>query len=268
VIHRRTFLLQSGAALAALLLPRASFAQTFPSRPIKIIVPFPPGGPADTAVRIPQASLEKALGQPIVIENVAGAAGQVGAMRVKQSEPDGHTLLQAASPHTTNAAVKPDAYVDLLRDFTPIGETGNSVYTLCASKELGVQSFAEMVARAKAKPGELKIGSVGIGTSAGIAVPVGISPSGSARFHPATGRPWTDDQLKQTREAFNLAAYIQYENAPIRTLGERWRKEFDPRDMNTNGVRVPPGEARRVLALIESHDVVWVHTLKLANAFR
>jgi tripartite-type tricarboxylate transporter receptor subunit TctC len=109
--------------------------------------------------------MEKALGQPIVIENVAGAAGQVGAMRVKQSEPDGHTLLQAASPHTTNAAVKPDAYVDLLRDFTPIGETGNSVYTLCASKELGVQTFAEMVARAKAKPGELKIGSVGIGSA-------------------------------------------------------------------------------------------------------
>src|SRR5205085_12562958 len=87
------------------------------------------------------------------------------AVRVKQAEPDGHTLLQAASPHTTNAAVKPDAYVDLLRDFTPIGETGNSVYTLCASKELGVQSFAEMVARAKAKPGELKIGSVGIGSA-------------------------------------------------------------------------------------------------------
>jgi tripartite-type tricarboxylate transporter receptor subunit TctC len=166
VIHRRTFLLQSGAALAvALLLPRALFAQTFPSRPIKIIVPFPAGGPADSAVRIVQVSMEKALGQPIVIENVAGAAGQVGAMRVKQSEPDGHTLLQAASPHTTNAAVKPDAYVDLLRDFTPIGETGNSVYTLCASKELGVQNFAEMVARAKAKPGELKIGSVGMGSA-------------------------------------------------------------------------------------------------------
>ena len=163
--NRRTFLLQSGAALAALSLPRVSFAQAFPSRPIKVIVPFPPGGPADTAVRIAQASMEKALGQPIVIENVAGAAGQVGAMRVKQSEPDGHTLLQAASPHTTNAAVKPDAYVDLLRDFTPVGETGNSVYTLCASKELGVQSFAEMVARAKAKPGELKIGSVGIGSA-------------------------------------------------------------------------------------------------------
>src|ERR1700733_3008377 len=117
---RRAILIGSAAMLAALSLPRGAFAQAFPAKPVKIVVPFPPGGPADTAVRIPQAAMEKALGQPVIIENVAGAAGQVGAMRVKQSEPDGHTLLQAASPHTTDAAVKPDSYVDLLRDFTPI----------------------------------------------------------------------------------------------------------------------------------------------------
>ena len=76
-------------------------------------MPFPPGGPADTAVRIAQGGMEKALGQSIIIENVAGAAGGLGAQRVKQSEPDGYTLLQAASPHTTNAAVKPQANVDL-----------------------------------------------------------------------------------------------------------------------------------------------------------
>jgi tripartite-type tricarboxylate transporter receptor subunit TctC len=162
---RRRFLFQAGAALATTALPRASLAQAFPAKPIKVIVPFPAGGPADSAVRIVQAGMEKALGQPLIVENVGGAAGQVGAMRVKQAEPDGYTLLQAASPHTTNAAVKPDAYVDLLRDFAPIGETGNSVYALCASKELGVKTFAEMVALAKAKPGELKIGSVGIGSA-------------------------------------------------------------------------------------------------------
>src|SRR3954467_996609 len=116
VTTRRSVLMHSAAAFAALTLPRSAFAQAFPSKPIKIIVPFPPGGPADTAVRIAQAGMEKTLGQPIIVENVAGAAGQVGAMRVKQAEPDGYTLLQAASPHTTNAAVKPDAYVDLLRD--------------------------------------------------------------------------------------------------------------------------------------------------------
>jgi len=165
VITRRITLARSAAALAALSLSRGAFAQAYPAKPIHIIVPFPPGGPADTAVRIAQGSMERTLGQSIVIENVAGAAGGLGAQRVKQSEPDGYTLLQAASPHTTNAAVKPDANVDLRRDFVAIGQTGNSVYTLCASKESGAKNLAGMIRLAKAKPGELKIGSVGIGSA-------------------------------------------------------------------------------------------------------
>ena len=149
---RRAFLVNSAALLAASWLAPVAlcakpWGQAFPTKPIKIIVPFPAGGPADTAVRIAQPGMEKSLGQPVIVENVAGAAGGLGAARVKQAEPDGHTLLQAASPHTTNAAVKPDANVDLLRDFVPIGQTGNSVYTLCASKALGIKTFAEMVAR-------------------------------------------------------------------------------------------------------------------------
>jgi tripartite-type tricarboxylate transporter receptor subunit TctC len=157
--------MHSAAALAALALPRGAAAQAFPTKPIKIIVPFPPGGPADTAVRIAQPGMEKALGQTIIVENVPGAAGGLGAQRVKQSEPDGYTILQAASPHTTNAAVKPQANVDLRHDFVAIGQTGNSVYTLCASKELGVATLTEVIAKAKAKPNELKIGSVGIGSA-------------------------------------------------------------------------------------------------------
>jgi tripartite-type tricarboxylate transporter receptor subunit TctC len=165
MMKRRSFLTSAAAAVSAAAMPRDAFAQSFPAKPIKIIVPFPAGGPADTAARIPQAGMEKALGQPIVIENVAGAAGGVGANRVKQSEPDGYTLLQAASPHTTNAAVKPDANVDLLRDFVPIGQTGNSAYTLCATRERGVKTLEEVVALAKAKPNELSIGSVGVGSA-------------------------------------------------------------------------------------------------------
>ena len=111
-------------------------------------MPFPPGGPADTAVRIAQPGMEKALGQSDRSSRTSpGAAGGIGAQRVKQSEPDGYTLLQAASPHTTNAAVKPDANVDLLRDFEPIGQTGNSASTRsAASKALGAKTFAEMIA--------------------------------------------------------------------------------------------------------------------------
>lgn len=163
---RRLVLIRSACALAvAALNPLKAFAQQFPTKPIKVIVPFPPGGPADSAVRIPQAGMEKVLGQSMVIENVGGAAGNIGAMRVKQSDPDGYTLLQAASPHVTNAAIRPDANVDLLRDFVPIGLTGLSVYTLCASNALGAKTLADAVAKAKAKPNELKIGSVGVGSA-------------------------------------------------------------------------------------------------------
>ncbi|HWP27124.1 MAG TPA: tripartite tricarboxylate transporter substrate binding protein [Xanthobacteraceae bacterium] len=163
---RRSILVRTAGLIAAgALAPLRALAQQFPAKPIRIIVPFPAGGPADTAVRIVQPAMEKALGQSIVVENVAGAAGNIGAVRVKQAEPDGHTLLQAASPHITNAAIKPDINVDLRRDFVPIGQTGISIYTLCASTALGVKTFAEMVERAKAKPNELKIGSVGIGSA-------------------------------------------------------------------------------------------------------
>jgi len=163
---RRAILARTGGLLAATALaPFNAFAQQFPGKPVKVIVPFPPGGPADSAVRIPQAGMEKMLGQSIIIENVPGAAGGIGAARVKQSEPDGYTVLQAASPHTTNAAIKPDGNVDLLRDFVPIGLTGISVYGLCASKALGVATLSELIARAKTKPGELKFGSVGVGSA-------------------------------------------------------------------------------------------------------
>jgi tripartite-type tricarboxylate transporter receptor subunit TctC len=162
MLTRRSLLLGASAVALA---PRLAFAQPFPAKPIKIIVPFPAGGPADSAVRYAQPGMERALAQSIIVENVGGAAGNIGAQRVKQAEADGYTLLQAASPHTTNAAIKPDANVDLLRDFVPIGQTGISVYTLCASKTLGAASLSEVVTLAKAKPGELKIGNVGIGSA-------------------------------------------------------------------------------------------------------
>ncbi|MEX2034801.1 MAG: tripartite tricarboxylate transporter substrate binding protein [Xanthobacteraceae bacterium] len=163
---RRSVLAHSAALLAAsFALPRSAFAQAFPSKPIKVIVPFPAGGPADSAVRIAQPGMDKILGQSVIVENVVGAAGQIGAQRVRQAAPDGYTLLQAASPHTTNAAARPATNIDIRRDFIPIGVTGNSVYALCASKSSGIKTLAELIARAKAKPGELKIGSVGVGST-------------------------------------------------------------------------------------------------------
>lgn len=84
----------------------------------------------------------------------------------------------------------------------------------------------------------------------------------------ATGREWSEEQFERTRANFDVALVSRYLDAPIRTAGERFRKIFDPGFMNTNGVIVPPADRQRVAELVEQHDVVWIHTLKLANAFR
>jgi tripartite-type tricarboxylate transporter receptor subunit TctC len=179
---RRSLLRYSTAVLGALSLPRMAFAQTFPSKQIKLIVPFPPGGPADTAVRIPQPVMERTLGQPIIVESVPGAGGTVGLNRAKAAERDGYTLVQTASPHTTLAAIKPGS-VDLLRDFEPIGQTGNSTFTLVVSPKLGVKTLPDLIALAKSKPGELKFGSVGNGSSQHLVAEMLIAATGIELTH-------------------------------------------------------------------------------------
>lgn len=180
---RRSVLASMAAFTASGMLPSAVLAQQFPVKPIRIIVPFPPGGPADTAVRVTLPGMEQVLGQSIIIENMGGAAGAIGLTRVLQAEPDGYTLLQAASPHTTTAVVRPAANIDLLRDFVPIGQTGNSVYALCASTALGAKTLAEVIARAKEKPGELKFGSVGVGSAHHLVTEIFKSAAGIELTH-------------------------------------------------------------------------------------
>ena len=136
---RRSFLVHSAAALAALALPRRAVGPgvSHQAHQDHRAVPARRAGRhrgADCAARHGEGARPADRHR-----ERAGRGGRLGAQRVKQAEPDGYTLLQAASPHTTNAAVKPQANVDLLRDFVPIGQTGNSVYTLCASKASGVR---------------------------------------------------------------------------------------------------------------------------------
>ena len=187
MVTRRSVLAQGAAyaaAFAASSMPApGAFAQVFPTRPVRIIVPFPPGGPADVAVRVAQPGMEKVLGQPIIVENMGGGAGAIGLTRVLQAEPDGYMLLQAASPHTTSAAVRPVSNVDLLRSFAPIGQTGNSTFTLVVSPALGVKTLDELIRMAKGKPGELKFGSVGNGSSQHLVMEIVKSRAGIELTH-------------------------------------------------------------------------------------
>jgi tripartite-type tricarboxylate transporter receptor subunit TctC len=118
--HRRQFLHLAAGAAALPAVSRFAWAQTYPTRPITINVPFAPGGPTDTIARIISAGLRASLGQPVVIENTAGANGSIGVGRVARAAPDGYTLsIGHWNTHVTNGAVYPLQY-DVLNDFAPI----------------------------------------------------------------------------------------------------------------------------------------------------
>ena len=173
--HRRAAL----AAWALAALPLAVAAQAFPTRPVKIIVGFPAGGPLDAHARLLADDLGKRLGQPVVIDYKAGAGGAVGAEFVAKSEPDGHTLLMAnTGTLVINPAIYPKLAYQTLRDFAPVARTAQQPLALVVNPEVPARSVTELVALAKARPGRLNYGSAGNG---------GISHLVPEMFKQATG---------------------------------------------------------------------------------
>ncbi len=151
--------------LVGLNLVTTAVAQNFPSRPIKFVVPFPPGGLVDTLARVVGDDLANELGQPVVIDNRAGAASKLGAQFAAKSDPDGYTLFLANG--TTNGTLPVvDPAFDPVKDFLPVSTLTLTPFILAVSPELGVNSLPELIARAKAKPGELNYATPGTGTAA------------------------------------------------------------------------------------------------------
>jgi tripartite-type tricarboxylate transporter receptor subunit TctC len=157
------------AALLALIGIGAANAQTYPSRPITIIAPFPPGGPSDALARILSGPLEAALGQPIVIENIGGAGGTIGVTRVARADPDGYTLLigqwstQVVNPVTYNLAV------DVVNDFAPVALIANTPQIIIARKDFPANDLRELIAWLKANPDKAQAGTVGAAGGAQVA---------------------------------------------------------------------------------------------------
>ena len=155
------------AGLAAMLLvPAAAQAQasTYPDRPIRFLVPYPPGGGTDVIARIVQERFQVALGQPIVIENKGGAGGSVGTDVVAKAAPDGYTVLFTLSSHTINPAIFPKLPFDTLKDFEPVGTVASLPQILVANPQFAPNTVAELIALAKAKPATLAFASVGNGS--------------------------------------------------------------------------------------------------------
>jgi tripartite-type tricarboxylate transporter receptor subunit TctC len=144
-------------------------AQDYPSRPITVVVPFPAGGPSDTLVRILGEQMRGSLGQPIVIENVAGASGSIAVGRVARAAPDGYTLILGSwVTHVVNGVVYALRY-DVVADFEPIGLIATNPLLIVAKKAMPAESLKELIAWLKANPDKATQGTTGAGSALHVA---------------------------------------------------------------------------------------------------
>ena len=155
-----------GFLLALGLLPTLAIAQSYPSRPVKLVVGFAPGGAADFVARSFQDGLAKELGQPIIIENRAGAGSSIAAEYVAKAAPDGYTFL-IASPSSilVNPLLSPKAGFDARRDLLPVSKVSSSPLVVAAHASVGVANLRELIAKAKQSPGKLNYGTSGNGSA-------------------------------------------------------------------------------------------------------
>jgi tripartite-type tricarboxylate transporter receptor subunit TctC len=158
----RSFAIVASAALGSLSL--AAAAQDYPTKPIKIIVPFAAGGPADVYARFIGARLQDALGQPVVVEDRPGGGSVIGTDAVAKSAPDGYTLLMMSNTHTVNETLMTNKPYALLRDFVPIVPINYSDLVLVVHPSVPANTLAELIRLAKASPGKLNYASSGPGT--------------------------------------------------------------------------------------------------------
>jgi tripartite-type tricarboxylate transporter receptor subunit TctC len=161
-MRRPCFALAIALTASALSVADAA-AQTYPSKPIRIVVPFVAGGAVDTLARIMGAKLSEQLGQPVIVENRPGAGGNVAADAVAKSPPDGYTILQNTNGQAISPAIYRSLPFDVVKDFIPVTQLVASQLVLAASPKLEATSVAELIALAKAKPGNLNYGMTGAG---------------------------------------------------------------------------------------------------------
>jgi tripartite-type tricarboxylate transporter receptor subunit TctC len=153
------------AALCLVVLALPSLAQQYPTRAIRIIVPFGPGGFTDVAARILQKELAPAIGQPIVIENKPGAGSTIGTSEVAKGQPDGYTLVMISTAHVISPHLYKSMPYDALKDFTPVMKLAEGPYVLVIHPSLPVRSVAELISLAKAHPNTIDYASSGNGSA-------------------------------------------------------------------------------------------------------
>ncbi|WP_439575721.1 Bug family tripartite tricarboxylate transporter substrate binding protein [Phreatobacter sp.] len=182
---RRTLLLGAGAMLAAPAFVRSASAQAWsPSRPIRLVVAYPAGGPTDAIARVVAQDIAGPLGQNVVVENVGGASGAIGTRQVARADADGHTITFGNNQtHGNNMFLMKEPGYDAVKDFAPLAGAGAFEHIFVVKNDLPVRTIQELIALAKSKPGELNYGSTGLGSGSHLSTELFMVRTGIKMTH-------------------------------------------------------------------------------------
>lgn len=183
MISTKRWLAAAVAATAALTLPALTLAQAFPAKPVKIVVPYPPGGTNDIVVRLLAQKLGDSMGQPFVVENKPGASGNLGAEQVARAAPDGYTLLLVTTGHSIHPSLYKNLRYNIKTDLTPVSELTRGPMLVMVTPSLPYKTVRDVIAAAKAKPGSINFGSAGNGSSTHLATELLSSMAGVKMTH-------------------------------------------------------------------------------------
>jgi len=173
-----------GLFAGATLLASSAMAQDFPTRVIKMVVPYPAGGPTDVIARIVAEEMGKSLGQNVIVENLAGASGAVGTRAVARAEPDGYTIVFGNNQtHGNNMFLLKEPGYDAIKDFAPLAGAGAFEHVFVVSNDLPVKTIPELIALAKKDPGKLNYGSTGVGSGSHLATELFMTRTGIKMTH-------------------------------------------------------------------------------------
>lgn len=175
--------MRSILAALALLIALPAMAQDYPTRPVKIVVSYAPGGSNDVVARVVAPELQKELGQSFVVENRAGASGMIGADAVAKSPADGYTLFMGAGAHALAPSLYKKLPYDLVKDFAPVSLAATSTYVLVLNPSVPAKTLPELIALLKSKPGQLNYASAGKGTPLHLAAELFKSKTGTDIVH-------------------------------------------------------------------------------------
>ena len=194
------------AAVAVATFCSFAMAQEYPTKPIRFIVPLTPGSGADIAGRLVGKVMSEQWKQPVVVENRAGAGGQIGTQAVVKSDPDGYTLLVQSASHAANPAIYKALPYDSLKDIVDVAILGKTPYVMVTQANGPYRTLKQVVDAAKAKPGDVPFASAGVGSSTHLAAEYAISVAGAKMLHiPFKGSPDAIADVLAGRTAFYMA---------------------------------------------------------------